>query len=59
MEAANQAAFNEENLCLQVIGQYVLHQDRYIMELETQNCRYRDMLFRVDKAFLVEEQEKN
>ena len=39
-------------------GQYILCQDRYIMEVESQNRQYRNMLFQVDEAFLEEEKKK-
>jgi hypothetical protein len=42
-----------------VFGQYILNQDWYIMEVKSQNHHYQDMLLRADKAFLVEEREKN
>ena len=45
MVTANQTTYNEEDLCLQVFGQYILCQDKYIMEVESQNRWYRDMLF--------------
>ena len=44
MVVANQTAFNKGDLCLQVFGQYILDQDRYIMEVKAQNLRYLDML---------------
>ena len=43
--AAEQTFYVEEGCCLQVSGQYILCQDRYIMEVESQNRHYRDMLF--------------
>ena len=39
-------------------GQYILCQDRYIMEAESQNHRYQNMLFQADEAFLEEEKKK-
>ena len=38
--------------------QYILCQDRYIMEVESKNHRYRDMMFWVNEAFLEEEKKE-
>ena len=43
--AVEQTIYAEEGPCLQVSRQYILCQDRYIMEVESQNYQYRDMLF--------------
>jgi hypothetical protein len=53
--AADKATHVEEDPCIQAYGQYILYQDRYIMEVEMQNRRYRDMLFQADDTFLEEE----
>jgi hypothetical protein len=55
---ADQATHAEEDPCIQASGQYILCQDRYIMEVEMQNRRYRDMLFHADDTFLLEEKKQ-
>jgi hypothetical protein len=39
--------------------QYIIAQDRYIMDVEMQNHRYRDLLFCCDKEFLRVEEFRN
>jgi hypothetical protein len=46
LRAVDQFAFNQEDPCLQLSAQYMLYKDRYIMEVEEENRRYWDMLFR-------------
>ncbi|CAD6212397.1 unnamed protein product [Miscanthus lutarioriparius] len=38
--------------------QYIIAQDRYIMDVEMQNRRYRDLLFRCDEEFLKVERKE-
>jgi hypothetical protein len=56
--AIEQIVYAEKGPCLQVSEQYILCQDRYIMEVESQNHHYRDMLFRANEAFLEEEKKE-
>jgi hypothetical protein len=38
--------------------QYIITQDRYIMDVEMQNRRYRDLLFHCDEEFLKVERKE-
>jgi hypothetical protein len=38
--------------------QYIIAQDRYIMDVEMQNHRYRDLLFHCDEEFLKVERKE-
>jgi hypothetical protein len=54
--AVDRATRDEVNPCLRASTQYIITQDSYIMDVEMQNCRYRDLLFHCDVEFLrVEE----
>jgi len=57
--AADRAACDEVDPCLRASAQYIIAQDRYIMDVEMQNRRHRDLLFRCDEEFLkVEHKER-
>jgi hypothetical protein len=43
--ATNWAARVEVDPCLSASAQYILAQDHYIMEVESQNCNLRDFKF--------------
>jgi hypothetical protein len=46
--AADYAARVEIDPCLSASAQYILAQDHYIMEVESQNCSLRDFQFQRD-----------
>jgi hypothetical protein len=56
--AADRAARDKVNPCLRASVQYIIARDRYIMDVEMQNCRYRDLLFHCDKEFLKVERKE-
>jgi len=53
---ADCAAFTEGNPCLDVMSRYVLSQDRYIGEIESQNRSYRSLLLETEER--VREKER-
>lgn len=50
--------FQEADHCLKVTGHYVLAQDRFTLELELRNRRYRSMMFEADEALVKYEWDK-
>jgi hypothetical protein len=57
--AADHATRDKVDPCLRASAQYIIAQDRYIMDAEMQNRCYRDLLFCCDEEFLkVERKEK-
>jgi len=56
--AAERAACDKVDPCLRASTQYIITQDRYIMDVEMQNHRYRDLLFRCDEEFLKVERKE-
>jgi hypothetical protein len=56
--AVDRAACDEVDPCLRDSAQYIITQDHYIMDVEMQNRRYRDLLFRCDEEFLKVERKE-
>jgi hypothetical protein len=56
--AADRATHDEVDPCLRASVQYIIAQDRYIMDVEMQNHRYRDLLFCCDEEFLKVERKE-
>ena len=56
--AADQLAQEETDPCLQFSGRYILAQDRYITAVETENKRYRDLVFTADHVIEMEQVKK-
>jgi chromosome segregation ATPase len=56
--AADRATRDEVDPCLRASAQNIIAQDRYIMDVEMQNHRYRDLLFRCDEEFLKVERKE-
>jgi hypothetical protein len=56
--AADHATWDEVDPCLRASAQYIIAQDRYIMDVEMQNYRYRDLLFCCDEEFLKVERKE-
>jgi hypothetical protein len=54
----DRAARDEVDPCLRASVQYIIAQDCYIMDVEMQNRRYRDLLFRCDEEFLKVERKE-
>jgi hypothetical protein len=58
ISTADRATRDEVNPCLRASAQYIIAQDRYIMDVEMQNRRYQDLLFCCDKEFLKVERKE-
>ena len=56
--AADRAASAVEDPCLEVMGHYVLTQDRYISEIETANHSLRALLSQAKESLAEKEQER-
>jgi hypothetical protein len=56
--SADHAACDEVDPCLRDSMQYIIAQDCYIMDVEMQNHRYRDLLFCCDEDFLKVERKE-